>query len=62
MLANTPLQVVALLATPIEYTLTPTEVTTLLGENNIWADTGEITELTYRADTGRYIAKKITEA
>ena len=26
----------------ITYQLTPTEVTTLLGENNIWADTGDI--------------------
>ena len=37
------------LATPITYTLTPTEVATLLGTNNIWADTGDST-VTYRAD------------
>ena len=36
------------LATPIVYDLTPTEVTLLLGENNIWSD-GEMT-LTYLAD------------
>ena len=36
------------LATPQTYQLTPTEVTLLLGENNIWSD-GEIT-LTYLAD------------
>lgn len=30
------------LATPITYQLTPTEVTTLLGMNNIWADTGDV--------------------
>lgn len=36
------------LATPITYDLTPTEVTLLLGENNIWSD-GEMT-LTYLAD------------
>lgn len=30
------------LATPIEVTLTPTEVKTLLGNNNIWADSGEV--------------------
>lgn len=35
------------LATPIIYDLTPVEVTTLLGLNNIWADTGDISELIY---------------
>ena len=30
------------LATPIVYDLTPTEVTTLLGDNTIWADTGDV--------------------
>jgi hypothetical protein len=33
---------------PIEYQLTPQEVTTLLGVNNIWADTGDVT-VTYGA-------------
>ena len=33
---------------PITYTLTPTEVKTLLGENNIWADTGNV-EVEYLA-------------
>lgn len=45
---NTP-KVVYELATPIVYDLTPTQVTTLLGTNNIWADTGDST-LTYYAD------------
>lgn len=35
------------LATPIEIPLTPVEITTLLGQNNIWSDAG-ITTLTYR--------------
>lgn len=39
-------QLVYELATPQTYQLTPTEVTLLLGENNIFADTGPIT-LTY---------------
>lgn len=43
------------LETPISYQLTPTEVKTLLGINNIWADTGDITNLEYRADTKLYI-------
>ena len=37
-------------ATPIEVTLTPTQVNTLLGQNNIFADSGSV-EVEYRADT-----------
>ena len=47
-------------ATPITYNLTPTEIKSLLGDNNIWADAGD-TEVTYRADTAKYIDKKIAE-
>ena len=43
MFASTPMQVVATLATPTTVQLTPTEVKTLLGVNNIWADTGDVT-------------------
>lgn len=45
-----PIQFVLPLATSIEYDLTdiPT-ITTLLGVNNIWASTGNIKELVYRA-------------
>lgn len=57
---TTGAQVVYKLATPITYTLTPTEIKSLLGDNNIWADTGN-TEVTYRADTTKYIDKKIAE-
>ena len=35
------------LATPITYNLTPQEIRTLLGQNNIWADTGNINSVTY---------------
>lgn len=35
-------------ATPITYHLTPQEVRTLLGQNNVWADTGDV-EVTYLA-------------
>lgn len=45
---------------PIVYTLTPTEIKSLLGDNNIWADAGD-TSVTYRADTKLYIDKKIAE-
>jgi hypothetical protein len=48
------------LATPITYQLTPTEIKSILGDNNVWADAGN-TEVTYRADTTKYIDKKIAE-
>ena len=38
------------LATPIELTLTPTEVKSLLGSNNVWSESGTV-EVEYRADT-----------
>lgn len=44
-----PIQVVYPLATPVVYQLTAPQVSTLLGLNNIWADTGDIS-VTYRAD------------
>ena len=37
-------------ATPTELTLTPTEVKSLLGNNNIWSESGTV-EVEYRADT-----------
>ena len=40
--AVNPLQVVYKLATPITYQLTPQEVTALAGQNNIWANCGDI--------------------
>ena len=49
------------LATPQTYQLTPTEVATLLGDNTIWADTGD-TEVEYRANTELWVQRKITEA
>ena len=35
------------LAEPITYHLTPTQIRTLVGTNNIWADTGNIIEGKY---------------
>ena len=40
-------QVVNIGATPTTYQLTPTQVKSLLGTNNVWADTGDIEELEY---------------
>lgn len=42
-------QFVYCIATTVEYTITGEVVETLLGLNNIWADTGNIAELKYRA-------------
>lgn len=44
-----PLQIVYPLATPQTYTLTGTQVATLLGENHIWSDAGEVTIEYYTA-------------
>jgi len=50
-------QVVDMGGTQQTYQLTPTEVKTLLGANNIWADTGNVS-VTYRADPTRYADKR----
>ena len=42
-LSTNNLKVVYELADPVTYQLTPTEVTTLVGDNTIWADTGDVT-------------------
>lgn len=55
--AGTPVTVVLYYATAQSYSHTPiTAPSTLLGENNIWSDTGSVS-VTYRADTQRYIQK-----
>ena len=41
-LASNPLHVIYKTLEPITYQLTPTQITALLGQNNIWADTGDI--------------------
>ncbi len=58
---SNPTQISYLLATPITYQLTPQEILTLLGQNNIWADTGDV-EVSYPADTKLYIERRIAEA
>ena len=50
---STTINVVYPLATPTEVDLTPTQITTLLGTNNMWAD-GEISELTF--DYGKLLS------
>ena len=55
------IQVCGTLEEPIEIQLTPHEVNSLLGVNNIFADTGD-TVCEYRADTKTWIQRKIAEA
>jgi hypothetical protein len=56
--AMSGVQLVYELATPQTYQLTPQAVMTILGQNNIWADTGDV-EVAYCADTKMYIDKVI---
>lgn len=49
-LTSHPLQVAYKLQTPTEIQLTPTEVKSLLGSNNIWSESGTV-EVEYRADS-----------
>lgn len=51
-------QFVCELATAQTYQLTPTEITLLKGQNNVWTDCGSV-EVTYKADVGLYIDKKL---
>ena len=58
-LAENGTHVVYPLATPQTYQLTPQEVSTILGRNNIFADCGNVT-VQYRADTKLYIDKVLS--
>ena len=43
------------LATPITYDITPIQIATLLGVNNVWNDANGDTDVEYKADTKLYI-------
>ena len=60
-LSSNPIQFVYPLATPLTIQLTPAQLSTLLGENHIFADTGD-TLVTYRADTKLFIQEQIAES
>lgn len=47
------------LATPIEYDIDPVTIQTLLGQNNVWADTGDIAQLAVDPITGKLKFKLI---
>lgn len=55
-LANNPMQLVYELAEPITYQLDPVQVACLLGQNNVWADCGDIEEVKFYADPTIYIS------
>lgn len=59
--AGTPLQVLYFLSAPRVYQLTQTQITTLLGENNVWADTGEIINLEYPVELELAEAEGLTQ-
>ena len=55
-LAENPMTLVYELATPTTIQLTPQQIDSLLGRNNVWADSGDVT-VEYIADTKLYIQK-----
>lgn len=56
--AMSGVQLVYELANPVTVQLSPSQLSTLLGQNNIWSDTGN-TDVTYRADTKRFIEGQV---
>lgn len=56
-ITSNPLQVVYKLQNPISIQLDPVSVASLLGNNNIWSDTGSVASCEYRADTKLYLEK-----
>ena len=48
---GTPVQFKVVKLTPTEHTFTPTQVRTIQGNNNVFADCGEVTELKYYSET-----------
>jgi len=49
------------LAQPVIYRLSAQQITSLLGQNNVWSNTGDV-ELEYSADTGLVITGKVPDA
>jgi hypothetical protein len=58
--AGTPVCYAVQLVNATTYELSAEQITTLLGVNNIWCDTGD-TSVEYRADTKLYIDNKFAE-
>ena len=49
------------IATPTTIQLTPEQVSTLQGTNNIWADTGDVIEVTFGEDIKAYVDAKAAD-
>ena len=58
--AGTPVAIAYKVAEPYTIQLTPQQLSTLKGTNNVWSNTGD-TDLTYIADTQMYIDNKFDE-
>ena len=56
-----PIQILGTLSTPTTYQLDPVQVACLLGQNNVFANCGNIEEVKYKADVQKYIDKKTEE-
>lgn len=56
-LQSTPLTIVYPLTTPQTYTHAPTQISTLLGQNNVWHDANGDTTVIYQASIKGYIDK-----
>ena len=59
--AMSGVQLVYELATPLTIQLTPTQVKSLLGNNNIWSDAGDIEECVYQRDLNIAINKALSQ-
>ena len=46
-----------IIAQPVSYQLDPVTIASLIGNNNIWSDTGSVASCEYRADTKLYLEK-----
>ena len=58
--AMTGQKIVYELATPITTTLTPQQISVLLGQNNLFADSGDV-DIEYKADIQLWVEKKLSE-
>lgn len=56
-LASNPLQVCYELATPQTYQLTPHQIQTLVGQNNVWSDAGDV-EVTFNLPISNLLVKR----
>lgn len=57
-LANNPIQLVYTKKTADEYPIDETAISCLLGQNNVWADCGNV-EVQYKADVQRWVEKML---